>query len=88
MNCSGVRSPDRTNQTCTSSAKDILCAGYALDWQTHTEYKINILPVFSIPTIFPLGLYSSFYAASSGLAKDIIILQCALVYSIYELWIL
>lgn len=82
MNFPSIRSTERREQTY------ILCATYALDWQADAKYKINILPIFSIPTIFPLGLYSSFYAASSGLAKDIIILQCALVYSVHELWIL
>lgn len=67
---------------------DVLCDAYALDWQAGAKYKINIPPIFAIPSIFPLGFYSSFYVASGGLAKDIIILQCAPVYSINELWIL
>lgn len=85
MDFQSIRSPDRTKQTCISCAMDILCAAYALDWQAVAKYKINLLYLFIIPTIFPLTLHSTFYTASSGLAKNIIIFQCSLL---YELWTL
>lgn len=54
MNFLSIRSPDRTKQTCTSCAMDIICAADALDWQVDVKYRINFLPIFSIPIIFPL----------------------------------